>query len=75
MRKGVGRENGVKEWLYLHKREGHTTCGSKMGKRGVSSGCNYEKRYTYILGYENGVSSGFKCEKGNGHTYWDTKME
>jgi len=28
----------------------------------------------HLLGYENGVSSGCKCKKGNGHTHWDTKM-
>jgi len=26
------------------------------------------------MGDKNGVSSGFKCEKENGHTYWETKM-
>jgi len=57
------------------KREGHTICGSKMGRRGVSSGFNYEKRYTYRLGHESRVSSGFKCKKGNGHTSWNMKME
>jgi len=57
------------------KREGHTTCRSKMGKGRVSSGFNYETRYTYRLGHESEVSSGFKCEKGDGRTYWDTKME
>jgi len=44
-----------------------------MGKRGVSSGFNDEKRYTYILGHESGVSSAFKCEKGEGPTCWIRK--
>ena len=53
----------------MHKRERHTICGSKMGKGRVSSGFNYEKRYTYRLGHESGVSSAFKCEKLWGWTY------
>ena len=30
---------------------------------------------THTLGNENGVRSGFNCEKGEGRTDWETKME
>jgi len=34
-----------------------------------------EKGWTHKLGDRNGVSSGFECDNGDGHTIWETNVE
>jgi len=46
----------------------------RSGKRN-ETGVVDSNGYTHLLLDENRVSSEFECDKRDGRTYWDTKME
>ena len=65
-------ENGVKNVFKCQKREDAHTGSREWSKRWIYL---QRKRCTYILGYENAVSIGFKCKERDIHTGWETRME